>query len=136
MKPSSCNANGSIGVTIESDRSRKPIGIRSRKAKGRVLQDHVRDSFRSHFKALLSNDDISSAIMGESGNDVKMSPLAKSVIPFDVECKNCEKWNMSSFWKQTIANTGDGRVPLLVLKKNRSEVLCTLRFVDLLRLLK
>ena len=47
--------------------------IRSRKAKGRRLQNWVRDELLSLFTNL-SDDDIYCAIMGESGADVKFSP--------------------------------------------------------------
>ena len=53
---------------------------RSRKAKGRRLQNWVRDELLSLFTNL-SNDDIYCAIMGESGADVKFSPHAQKVLP-------------------------------------------------------
>ena len=43
--------------------------VRSRKAKGRKLQDWVGSSLRGLFPTL-TNDDIRTAIMGESGADV------------------------------------------------------------------
>ena len=45
---------------------------RSRKAKGRRLQNWVRDSLRGLFLAL-TDDDVKVAIMGERGADVKLS---------------------------------------------------------------
>lgn len=131
-------------TSLISNPKKKRMLTSSAKSKGRKLQDLVRDSLRSHliginptFTLDRLNLGIKSAIMGESGCDVMITDLEfRNLIPFDIECKNCEKWNMSSFWNQTIANCDAARIPLLVLKKNRSEVLCTLRFVDLLRLLK
>ena len=60
---------------------------RSRKAKGRRLQNWVRDSLRGLFLAL-TDDDIKVAIMGDRGADVKLSKKAKKVFPYDIECKN------------------------------------------------
>ena len=52
----------------------------SSKAKGRRLQDFVREKLRSIFTSL-EDDDIKSAIMGESGEDIKLSPAAKKRVP-------------------------------------------------------
>jgi len=116
----------------------------SKKQKGRILQDYVVKSLRSHlsstnpsFTAERLNLGIKPAIMGESGVDVKITDMDfRELIPFDIECKNCERWNVPEFWQQTVSNCGSSRTPLLVLKKNRSEVLCCLRFDDLLNLLR
>ena len=59
----------------------------SKKAKGRKLQDFVRDKLRGLFNNL-EEDDIKSAIMGESGEDIKLSPAARKLIPYSFECKN------------------------------------------------
>ena len=50
--------------------------VRSRKAKGRRLQNWVRDTLLEIFTSLDSND-ISCAIMGETGEDIKLSNPAK-----------------------------------------------------------
>ena len=50
---------------------------RSRKAKGRVLQNKVREVLLENFKDL-EPDDIKTAVMGESGEDIHMSPAARS----------------------------------------------------------
>ena len=68
--------------------------------------------------------------MGNSGRDVKLSGDAQDKIRYDIECKNCEAWNIPNFWKQTITNTDEGRKPLLVIKKNRHEPLVVMRFSD------
>ena len=59
----------------------------SKKAKGRKLQDFVRDTLLTCFDSL-EEDDIKSAIMGESGEDIKLSPAARRAIPYSFECKN------------------------------------------------
>ena len=65
----------------------------SKKAKGRKLQDSVRDKLLSCF-TFLEQDDIKSAIMGESGEDIKLSPAARKVIPYSFECKNQDRLNI------------------------------------------
>ena len=55
--------------------------VRSRKAKGRRLQNWVRDTLLSVFTSL-DNNDVSCAIMGETGEDIKLSNPAKKLIPY------------------------------------------------------
>lgn len=104
--------------------------VSSRKAKGRKLQNTVASLLRNKYREVLEAEDIRPALMGESGVDIKLSPQAKKIIPWDVECKNQEKWNVEEWWKQTVNNTCEGRKPLLVIKKNRHEELVVLRLSD------
>ena len=62
---------------------------KSKKAKGRRLQNWVRDELLKLFPKLTDND-IVCAIMGERGVDVKLSNKARKLIPFSIECKNQE----------------------------------------------
>ena len=90
---------------------------RSSKAKGRRLQNLVRDKLREKFSTALEEDDIKSAIMGTVGEDIVLSPAARRKIPFSFECKNVERLQ---FWKtveQSEANS-NGRIPAIVVKKN------------------
>ncbi len=61
----------------------------SAKAKGRRLQQKVRDLILETFSEL-EEDDVRSTSMGASGEDVLLSPLARKKFPFSVECKNVE----------------------------------------------
>ena len=49
--------------------------ISSRKAKGRALQNWVVERLMVYF-SFLQEGDIKGAIMGETGSDIKMSPLS------------------------------------------------------------
>lgn len=89
---------------------------RSAKNKGARLQKMVAERLLEMYDEL-RKDDIKSAIMGESGEDIKMSPLAKDVIPFSFECKNVEKLNVWKAWSQAEWNAED-RQPVVVFKKN------------------
>ena len=90
---------------------------RSSKAKGRRLQNLVRDKLREKFKNLLEEDDIKSATMGTVGEDIVLSPAARRKIPFSFECKNVERLQ---FWKTVEQSEGNsnGRTPVIVVKKN------------------
>lgn len=108
---------------------------RSAKNKGKRLQNYVRDCFRQQFKDILEDGDIESITMGEAGCDIKLSPYAKKLIPFDIECKNQQN---ISFWQaieQAEKNSSDDRIPMVIFKRNRSKEYCMLRFNDLLKLL-
>lgn len=104
------------------------------KAKGRRLQDAVVQELRTITN--LSEKDIRPAIMGESGCDVKYSDLAHKMVPFDIECKNCESLNIWSAFSQAESNSMPQRFPMLVFKRNRSDILCCLRFSDILTIYK
>ena len=103
----------------------------SAKAKGRRLQQFVRDRFLEVFPSL-QPDDVRSTSMGASGEDILLSPAAREVIPFSTECKNVQKINIWAALEQ--AASGD-HPPLVVFSRNRSEVYAALRFEDLLDLL-
>jgi hypothetical protein len=92
---------------------------RSAKNKGKRLQNNVRDLLLESFTEL-EPDDVRSAIMGESGEDIKLSPAARKQIPFSFECKNQEKLNIWDSLQQAEENSGDYS-PVLIFKRNRSK---------------
>ena len=99
---------------------------RSRKAKGRRLQNWVRDELLSLFTNL-SDDDIYCAIMGESGADVKFSLNAQKILPFSIECKNKETFKgMYDIIKQAQGNSKKTQLPLGIIKMNNFEPLAIL----------
>ncbi len=102
------------------------------KAKGRKLQKHVAKRIQETFN--LPEADVKSLPMGAQGCDVWMSSAALAKFPFGIECKNVEKLNVWEAFEQAKVNAGS-MSPLLVFSRNRSDVLATLRFEDLLRLL-
>jgi hypothetical protein len=93
----------------------------SAKAKGRNLQKLVVDLILKTFP-VLEPDDVVSTSMGAGGEDIKLSPAARKILPLSIECKNQEKLNLYSAWEQTKANA-KGFSPVLVIKKNRTEPL-------------
>jgi hypothetical protein len=107
----------------------------SRKAKGRKMQDFVRDIFRDIFRNTLESGDIESRIMGCSGTDIVLSPSANKLIPFAIETKNVEKFNINSALKQCENNAEVGRVPIVVFSKNRDSIYVALKFEDFIKLM-
>ena len=97
--------------------------IRSRKAKGRRLQNWVRDLLLSLYPTF-TDDDIYCAIMGESGADVKFSPLAQSIIPYSIECKNKETFSgIYKVIEQAHSNCKTTQIPLGIIKINNLQPL-------------
>ena len=111
------------------------ISIKSRKSKSRRLQQYVRDAILEKFPELES-DDVKSATMGESGEDIKLSPAARRLLGISVECKAQEKVNVWSSWEQCPTNTPDGANSVLVIKRNNSPTLVMVDLKFLLQLLR
>ena len=107
----------------------------SSKAKGRRLQDLVRDTLRFIFKDKLEDDDIVSRQMGGSGTDVVLSPAAKRLIPFAIECKNQEKLNVTESLKQASDNAVNGLIPLLIFHRNHGKVYVGIEFDSFIKLI-
>lgn len=109
---------------------------RSRKGKGATFQKYVRDRIRKAYIGVLQEGDIEGRQMGGAGTDIILSPYAKEVFPFSVECKRQEKWNVHQWWEQASLNTDEGTKPLLVMKKNNSEPLVLMRFADFMEMIE
>ena len=106
---------------------------RSAKNKGKRLQNKIRDLILEKFDSL-EPDDVRSITMGDSGEDILLSPAARRMFPFSVECKNQEKLNIWSALEQAEENSGD-HTPLVIFKRNRSKTYAVLEFDKLLKLL-
>ena len=95
----------------------------SRKAKGRRLQNWVRDSLLSVFTNLDDND-VMCAIMGETGADIKLSNPAKKLIPYSFECKNKETFKgIYDIIAQAQSNSKASDVQIAVIKMNKFQPL-------------
>ncbi len=87
----------------------------SAKAKGRVLQQWVRDKLIEMLD--VHPEDIESRSMGAGGEDLIMARAARKKFPMSIECKNVEKLNIWDAYEQASANCGDYQ-PIVVMKKN------------------
>ena len=90
---------------------------KSVKAKGRALQNLLRDKLRKAFPEL-HEDDIKSQTMGMTGEDIILTPAAREKIPYSFECKNQERIQLWKFLEQAESNA-DSHTPILIIKKNR-----------------
>lgn len=107
----------------------------SRKAKGRRFQQKIRQDLIDCLG--IDPGDVLSTAMGQAGCDLYLSPAARALFPYGVECKHQEAIALPAWWKQCESNASKvGLIPLLVFKRNRQEPLAVLRWSDLIRLIR
>lgn len=94
----------------------------SAKAKGRLLQQWVRDLIL-RLSPTLEPDDCKSTSMGASGEDVQLSPAARKLWPFSIECKSRKAIAVYKDYEQAKSNCPKSAEPLVVIKQNRSKPL-------------
>lgn len=108
---------------------------KSCKAKGRLLQQLVRDSIIEVFDH--PAELVKCAIMGESGADVV--PLGTTLgdpLHIAIECKAVEAFSLYASWKQTVDNASKlGRRPVLVTRRNNSTAMAVVTLEHLLTLM-
>ena len=110
------------------------MSAKSAKAKGRRLQNMLRDILRETFPQL-EEDDIKSQTMGMCGEDIVLSPAARKVIKYSFECKNVERLDLWKSLAQADGNS-DNRAPVLVMKRNQSKTYAIVEldtFIDLIK---
>ena len=108
---------------------------RSAKNKGKKLQNELRDSILKRFTELES-DDVKSAVMGESGVDIQLSPAARRLVPYSFECKSLAKFAFYKHMEQAESNAVQGTIPVVVAKANRKKPVAIVdleHFLDLLK---
>lgn len=104
----------------------------SAKAKGRKFQQAIAADIRRTF--LLDSADAVSRPMGSGGDDIMLSAAARARFPFAVECKHVEALNLWTAFAQVVKRAT--ATPLLVFRRNHSEPMVALRWVDFLALLE
>jgi len=99
---------------------------RSAKAKGRTLQNWVRDKLLSLFcdypEFSITTEDIKSQTMGMTGEDIIITPHARKFLPYTFECKNTERLEMWKAIEQAEKNNSFGSYySIIVFKKNQKK---------------
>jgi len=110
------------------------ISVASRKAKGRKLQQLVRDAVLEKFTHL-TQDDVRSTAMGQGGMDVQLSPLAGESFPYAVECKRNKSFAVYGPYAQASTNAGKYE-PLLVIQGDRQKALAIIDFNHFMELVQ
>lgn len=117
-------------TTTQSSR----IKVSSAKAKGRRLQQWVRNYLQQHLKGV-EEDDVTSTPGGVNGPDIGLSPLARKLFPWTVECKSRSSFSIYSALEQAEKNLIKDTKPIAVLKGDRKKPMALLYAEDLLEIL-
>lgn len=88
----------------------------SAKAKGRSFQQWVRDYILSMFLQL-EPDDVKSTSMGAQGEDIQLSPAARKLIPYQIECKAKARAQVYTWYEQ--AKSHGKYEPIVLVKQDR-----------------
>ena len=105
----------------------------SAKAKGRGLQNKVRDKILALFTHL-DSDDVKSCPMGSNGEDIILSKVGRQSIPFTIECKKNKAFAVYNHYDQALKqNLGN---PLVIIEADRRKPLAILDLDVLLSMLK
>ena len=89
---------------------------RGSKAKGRTFQQYVRDVLLKAFPSL-EPDDVRSTAMGQSGEDIQLSPAARKLIPYNIECKSKARSQVHTYYEQ--AKSHGQYEPIVIVKMDR-----------------
>lgn len=92
----------------------------SAKAKGRTFQQWVRDYILSAFLTL-EPDDVKSTSMGAQGEDIQLSPAARKLIPYQIECKAKARAQVYTWYEQ--AKSHGSHEPIVIIKQDRKKPL-------------
>ncbi len=72
--------------------------------------------------------------MGQSGQDIHMSPHARIILPYSFECKRVQRLNIYKAIQQAKANAKEGITPAVVFRKNRMQQWIAIPFEKFLQL--
>jgi hypothetical protein len=107
---------------------------RTNKSRGRSFQQEVRDAILDRFQELEPGDVVSTS-MGAGGEDVKLSPAARKLLPIQTECKRIKSAIGIYKWYGQAKAHGPHE-PVVFLRADRQPPLVILSaddFLDLLR---
>lgn len=116
----------------------------SAKAKGRVCCSETKDLLMKYAPDLRPGD-IEITSSGATGEDIKLSPAARELYDFVIECKNTESINIWAAYKQAqehkISLLKKNQVtfntaPLVFYRRNRSKLMVTLEAEDFVRMIR
>ena len=97
------------------------------------MQNFLKEKLHSSFPSLREGD-IKTAVMGESGEDIILSPAARDIIPYSFECKNQERLNIWESLTQAEDNCND-YTAAVVFKRNRTNTYIALELEEFLKII-
>jgi len=107
----------------------------SRRAKGRKLQNYVKDLILETFPNNLKPEDVKTPKTGQNGADIILSPIAQRLVPYQFETKSQQKYKvLYSQYKQ--AKRHGKKEPVLVIKMNGENALAIIDLVHFFELIR
>ena len=103
------------------------------KAKGRTFQQQVCKVILENFPSL-EKDDVRSTSMGNGGEDIQLSPAARKIFPYQIECKSKSLSATHTIYNQ--AKTHGKHEPLGIIKKNHDIPLVIISLSHFMELVK
>ena len=119
--------------TTRSSKKNRKISVASAKAKGRRLQQWVRDWLRQTLPGV-EDDDIQATPGGVNGPDIGLSPLARRKFPWTVECKARARVTLYDALEQAESNLMKDTKPVAIVKGDRKEPIAILYAKDFLEM--
>lgn len=110
------------------------ISTSAAKAKGRKLQQTVRDAVLARYPDL-TEDDVRSCPMGSNGEDIQLSTAAKATFPYSVECKARKAALPLAYDALAQAASQNSLTPIAVIKADRKKPLVVMTLDDFMKLL-
>ena len=107
----------------------------SRRRKGKFLQNLVRDKILKNFQHL-KRKDVDVANTGENGRDIKLSKVAKLLVPYSFETKNQEKVKTVYDWLDQAKRNSGNLEPIVVMKQNTRRPLAVIALDHFFELIK
>lgn len=105
----------------------------SAKGKGRAFQKKMVSCLLGLFPEL-EPDDVTSRSMGAPGTDILLSPKARKLIPYDIECKHRAAIAVYDWIEQR--ETGGEYPPLVFAKANHKNPIVIMYLGEFMELLK
>jgi len=107
------------------DKSQKRITISSAKAKGREFQfwvcRKISELLNIPYNQQDDNCEIHSREMSQQGVDIVLRGQARSLFPFDIECKAMKSFDIHDAVQQADKNAGLGRIGMVAFRQTNKE---------------
>lgn len=104
------------------------------KAKGRRAANEVKELIHKCFPSL-QDEDVFRERGGQIGEDIKLSPKARGLLPISIEVKNVEKIEIWKALAQCAENAGEW-IPTLFFRRNKSKLYVALEAESFMELLQ
>ena len=107
---------------------------RAAKAKGRGGQNEIRDKLLETFPEF-EPDDIKSTTMGDTGEDIQLSPAARKKMPITIEVKRRKSGMKMAYYIEQASKHGKGE-PVVFFRADRKDWITMIsidHYMELLR---